>query len=161
MDKVNHFNVKRKAHGISRRDSEQSWNPFRHFTWDSRTPPDGRRGTWNGPDVEAGRVAPIDEADPEKKANNLGHVQSEPAFGKTMQRDFSTAETMGNTMGGGSSGLGKEKSLFGDDLCAGNAASCHEDDEGDVVIAGGNHGCDDGAFAVTDEADAVGVAFRT
>jgi hypothetical protein len=98
MESVNHFNVKRKAHGISRRDSEQSWNPFRHFAWDDRRP--SRRETWNG-DLESQREVQADDNnnnnDGEKPAP-LGHVQSEPGLISGMlPRDFSTADTMGGS----------------------------------------------------------------
>jgi len=63
MDPVNHFDIKRNAHRISRRDSSQSWNPFRHLTWEG-----DRADTWNGNgDVEA-----------QENGASLAHARSEP-----------------------------------------------------------------------------------
>uniref|UniRef100_L2GBS0 Calcium/proton exchanger n=1 Tax=Colletotrichum fructicola (strain Nara gc5) TaxID=1213859 RepID=L2GBS0_COLFN len=49
---VNHFDIKRKAHGLSRKSTEQTWNPFRHVSWDNRP---SKRSTWDGANLEAQR----------------------------------------------------------------------------------------------------------
>ncbi|KAK2063571.1 calcium/proton exchanger [Colletotrichum caudatum] len=70
---VNHFDIKRKAHGLSRRSQEQTWNPFRHVSWDNHP---NKRSTWDGANLEAQReaVAEVTETD-----DTIHHVQSEPA----------------------------------------------------------------------------------
>ncbi|KAJ0158543.1 Vacuolar calcium ion transporter [Colletotrichum tanaceti] len=82
---VNHFDIKRKAHGLSRRSQEQTWNPFRHVSWETNP---SKRSTWDGANLEAQREgAPEDpEAD-----EAIHHVQSEPA-----PRD---SDTIRNSMG--------------------------------------------------------------
>lgn len=88
-DSVNHYRVKRQAHGISRRDSEQAWNPFRHLTWEGQRRVD-RRGTWNGNDIEGQQHnGPIDED------NALDHAQTMP--GPLVPRDFTTDPAFGLT----------------------------------------------------------------
>ena len=53
-------------------------------------------------------------------------------------------------------------SLLGyDDLIAGDAGSGHHHDERYIFVAGGDHGRDDSAFAVADQADFVGIDFGT
>ena len=74
-------------------------------------------------------------------------------------RDF------GGEVGGHAGGEGDEAGLFGEDLRAGDAGSGEEDEEGDGLIAcrglvfGCNHGRDEAAFGVAEEAGAVGVDF--
>ncbi|KAK1998964.1 calcium/proton exchanger [Colletotrichum falcatum] len=70
---VNHFDIKRKAHGLSRRSTEQTWNPFRHVSWESHP---SKRCTWDGANLEAQREAPAEDAETDE---TLHHVQSEPA----------------------------------------------------------------------------------
>jgi Ca2+:H+ antiporter len=72
MVSVNHFHLKRKAHGLSRRGSDQTWNPFRHISWD-REP--GRRETWDGGNLEAQREIPDDD---EPEQSRIHPVRSEP-----------------------------------------------------------------------------------
>ncbi|GKT45777.1 vacuolar calcium ion transporter [Colletotrichum spaethianum] len=82
---VNHFDIKRKAHGLSRRSQEQTWNPFRHVSWDSHP---SKRSTWDGANLEAQREAAAEDVETE---DTIHHVQSEPA-----PRD---SETVRNSMG--------------------------------------------------------------
>ena len=87
MDPVNHFDIKRNAHRISRRDSTQSWNPFRHFTWE-RENKDSRADTWNGNgDVEA-----------QETGTGLAHAQSEPIVQRSTARK-GKSETAGGSSG--------------------------------------------------------------
>ncbi|KAK1988442.1 calcium/proton exchanger [Colletotrichum cereale] len=73
MNTFNHFDIKRKAHGLSRRSQEQTWNPFRHVSWENHP---SKRSTWDGANLEAQR-----EALPEgtETDDTIHHVQSEPA----------------------------------------------------------------------------------
>ncbi|KAF6815773.1 Ca2+:H+ antiporter [Colletotrichum musicola] len=72
---VNHFDIKRRAHGLSRRSVEQTWNPFRHVSWDNRP---RKRSTWDGANLEAQREIPGTAEDVETE-EPIHHVQSEPA----------------------------------------------------------------------------------
>ena len=83
--KVNHFNLKRQAHTLSRSSSDQSWNPFRHVSWDNKPK---RSGTWDG-----GRLEDQRERVPEEDGEKLTHANTEPGA-RGLARDFSTAETM-------------------------------------------------------------------
>ncbi|KAK1635001.1 calcium/proton exchanger [Colletotrichum phormii] len=82
---VNHFDIKRKAHGLSRRSQEQTWNPFRHVSWETQP---GKRSTWDGANLEAQREVPAEERETD---GAIHHVQSEPA-----PRD---SETVRNSLG--------------------------------------------------------------
>ncbi|KAK2018069.1 calcium/proton exchanger [Colletotrichum eremochloae] len=70
---VNHFDIKRKAHGLSRRSTEQTWNPFRHVSWDNHP---SKRSTWDGANLEAQREAVAEGTETD---DTIHHVQSEPA----------------------------------------------------------------------------------
>ncbi|KAF4983068.1 hypothetical protein FZEAL_1436 [Fusarium zealandicum] len=82
MVAVNHFNIKRQAHTLSRTSTDQSWNPFRHVAW-------GRRARTFS---DAGQVE-------EQRRNNdnvgekLAHASSEPGRSGPA-REWSMAETM-------------------------------------------------------------------
>ncbi|KAF7561730.1 hypothetical protein G7046_g2444 [Stylonectria norvegica] len=90
--KVNHFSLKRQAHTLSRTSSDQSWNPFRHVSWDQKPPT--RVGTWDG-----GRLENQNEDRTETTGEELHHASTEPNS-RTLARDFSTAETMDGTREG-------------------------------------------------------------
>ncbi|WYZ46221.1 hypothetical protein EsH8_IX_000446 [Colletotrichum jinshuiense] len=97
MNTFNHFDIKRKAHGLSRRSQEQTWNPFRHVSWDNRP---NKRSTWDGANLEAQREVPAaEEAETDEP---IHHVQSEPA-----PRDSDTVRSMSKeTRSGTGSGSG-------------------------------------------------------
>src|SRR5688572_3921323 len=84
--KVNHFNLKRQAHTLSRSSSDQSWNPFRHVSWDQKPK---RSSTWDSGNLESQRDQQLHDEDGEK----LTHASTEPGT-RGLNRDFSTAETM-------------------------------------------------------------------
>ncbi|KAJ6444642.1 calcium-proton exchanger [Purpureocillium lavendulum] len=91
---VNHFKNKRQAHTVSRSSYEQSWNPFRHVSWNDR----GRRAeTWN-----EGRL----EAQPEGEGEHLTHAATAPTPTTTTHahRDLSAADTVSGSV----TGFGKE-----------------------------------------------------
>ncbi|CAM1511565.1 Fc.00g090780.m01.CDS01 [Cosmosporella sp. VM-42] len=85
---VNHFNLKRQAHTLSRTSSDQSWNLFRHVSWDRKPT---RVSTFDGGRLESQQQQP-EEGDGEK----LTHASTEPGT-RGLARDFSTAETMKET----------------------------------------------------------------
>lgn len=72
---VNHFDIKRRAHGLSRRSREQTWNPFRHVSWDNRP---RKRSTWDGANLEAQREVPSRAEEDQETEEPIHHVQSEP-----------------------------------------------------------------------------------
>ncbi|GJD00705.1 calcium/proton exchanger [Colletotrichum higginsianum] len=82
---VNHFDIKRKAHGLSRRSQEQTWNPFRHVSWETGP---SKRSTWDGANLEAQREGAAEDPETDEA---IHHVQSEPA-----PRD---SDTIRNSMG--------------------------------------------------------------
>ena len=49
---VNHYNIKRQAHSVSRSSADQVWNPFRHVAW--KKDDSSRAETWAGPRLEQG-----------------------------------------------------------------------------------------------------------
>lgn len=57
-NKVNHYNIKREAHSVSRSSTDQAWNPFRHVSWSAarRQTAVRRAGTWDHPQVESNNV---------------------------------------------------------------------------------------------------------
>lgn len=61
---------KRRAHAVSRSSNEQSWNPFRHVTWDKRS--NTRAETWDGGRLEEARE------DDNTTGDRLTHAVSEP-----------------------------------------------------------------------------------
>lgn len=65
---VNHYNIKRLAHTVSRSSSDQTWNPFRHVSWNEK-----RRDTWGG--LEEGRER---AADANSDGAHLSHASTAP-----------------------------------------------------------------------------------
>ncbi|KAK3187456.1 hypothetical protein K4F52_003802 [Lecanicillium sp. MT-2017a] len=63
---VNHYNIKRQAHNVSRSSADQVWNPFRHVSW--KRDKNSRAETWAGPDLEEGRG----------QGARLGHASTAP-----------------------------------------------------------------------------------
>ncbi|CEJ85075.1 Putative Calcium/proton exchanger [[Torrubiella] hemipterigena] len=53
MPTYNHYNVKRLAHSVSRSSADQTWNPFRHVSWNRK--PSNRADTWDVSNAEEGR----------------------------------------------------------------------------------------------------------
>ncbi|OLN97406.1 Vacuolar calcium ion transporter 1 [Colletotrichum chlorophyti] len=121
---VNHFDIKRKAHGLSRRSQEQTWNPFRHVSWDSRGPT--KRSTWDGANLEAQR-----EHSTRAKAETeepIHHVQSEP-----VPRDSDTVRSLGketrSATGSGSGDTVFENKEHSDDAGLRNRKAENQQDE--------------------------------
>ncbi|KAF4846574.1 Vacuolar calcium ion transporter [Colletotrichum siamense] len=97
---VNHFDIKRKAHGLSRKSTEQTWNPFRHVSWDNRP---SKRSTWDGANLEAQREVPSRAAEDAETEEPIHHVQSEPAprdsdTVRSLSKDTRTGSGSGETM---------------------------------------------------------------
>ncbi|TDZ35495.1 Vacuolar calcium ion transporter [Colletotrichum spinosum] len=98
---VNHFDIKRKAHGLSRRSVEQTWNPFRHVPWDARP---SKRSTWDGANLEAQREAPGTTRPEDAETDEaIHHVQSEPAprdseTVRSLSKETRTGSGSGDTM---------------------------------------------------------------
>ncbi|KAK7420039.1 hypothetical protein QQZ08_010566 [Neonectria magnoliae] len=86
MSQVNHFNIKRQAHTLSRTSSDQSWNPFRHVSWD-RQP--GRTGTWDG-----GRLEQQSTRNDPSTGEKLTHASTDPTNARAVARDWSNVDTM-------------------------------------------------------------------
>ncbi|KAH7275450.1 Sodium/calcium exchanger protein-domain-containing protein, partial [Fusarium solani] len=84
MVTVNHFNIKRQAHTLSRSSTDQSWNPFRHVAWDRR-----ERAL-----SDAGRLEQQQNND--NLGEKLAHASTEPGRSRPA-REWSTAETMAET----------------------------------------------------------------
>ncbi|KAI8679789.1 hypothetical protein NCS57_00257600 [Fusarium keratoplasticum] len=84
MVTVNHFNIKRQAHTLSRSSTDQSWNPFRHVAWDRR-----ERAL-----SDAGRLEQQQNND--NLGEKLAHASTEPGRSGPA-REWSTAETMAET----------------------------------------------------------------
>ncbi|UPK96108.1 hypothetical protein LCI18_007043 [Fusarium solani-melongenae] len=84
MVTVNHFNLKRQAHTLSRSSTDQSWNPFRHVAWDRR-----ERAL-----SDAGRLEQQQNND--NLGEKLAHASTEPGRSGPA-REWSTAETMAET----------------------------------------------------------------
>ncbi|KAM0431832.1 hypothetical protein ACHAPT_005083 [Fusarium lateritium] len=84
MVTVNHFNIKRQAHTLSRSSTDQSWNPFRHVAWDRR-----ERAS-----SDAGRLEQQQNND--NLGEKLAHASTEPGRSGPA-REWSTAETMAET----------------------------------------------------------------
>ncbi|KAJ4328510.1 hypothetical protein N0V84_001027 [Fusarium piperis] len=84
MVTVNHFNLKRQAHTLSRSSTDQSWNPFRHVAWDSR-----ERALSDGGRLEQ-------QQNDDNLGEKLAHASSEPGRSGPA-REWSTAETMAET----------------------------------------------------------------
>lgn len=84
MVTVNHFNIKRQAHTLSRSSTDQSWNPFRHVAWDRRE----------------GALSDANRLEQQKNNDNIGekltHASTEPGRSGPA-REWSTAETMAET----------------------------------------------------------------
>ncbi|KAL0933354.1 Ca2+:H+ antiporter [Colletotrichum truncatum] len=110
---VNHFDIKRKAHGLSRRSQEQTWNPFRHVSWDTRP---RKRSTWDGANLEAQRVVPGTTPEEEETEEPIHHVQSEPA-----PRDSDTVRSMSKETRSGT-GSGSGETMFENKEQEGGAA---------------------------------------
>ncbi|KAH7160881.1 Sodium/calcium exchanger protein-domain-containing protein [Dactylonectria macrodidyma] len=75
MSQVNHFSIKRQAHALSRTSSDQSWNPFRHVSWDRQHEP---AGAWDGGRLEH-QATQRDSTTGEK----LGHASTDPTGSRT------------------------------------------------------------------------------
>ncbi|KAJ2973965.1 hypothetical protein NQ176_g6301 [Zarea fungicola] len=73
---VNHYNIKRLAHTVSRSSADQTWNPFRHVAWNQK-----RRDTWAG--LEEGRARDVEATGDGAK---LSHASTAP-----QQRTASTS----------------------------------------------------------------------
>ncbi|KAH6895845.1 calcium/proton exchanger [Thelonectria olida] len=86
MAQVNHFNLKRQAHTLSRTSSDQSWNPFRHVSWDR---PQGPTGTWDG-----GRLEQQMTRDDPNTGERLAHASTDPTGSRTVARDWPNADTL-------------------------------------------------------------------
>lgn len=82
---VNHFNIKRQAHTLSRTSTDQSWNPFRHVAWNRRARTFSEAGL---EDQKRTRDQTIGE--------DLAHAVTEPGRSGPA-REWSTAETMMDT----------------------------------------------------------------
>ncbi|KAL7806352.1 Ca2+ transporter [Trichoderma gracile] len=82
MSSFNHADIKRKAHLVSRQSGE-SWNFFRHLSWDSNK---RRSQTWDGARLEAQRE---DNA----AGEDLAHAATYPANNSIPLRDTSTSGT--------------------------------------------------------------------
>lgn len=80
---VNHFNLKRQAHSLSRTSSDQSWNPFRHVAWDHHS----RAAS------ESGR---LEEQRQDSIGEKLAHASTEPGRSPAT-RPWSNVETMTDT----------------------------------------------------------------
>lgn len=73
---VNHYKIKRAAHTLSRQNSDQRWNLFRHLSWDRRDPQ--RRGTWDGGQLEA---QPENvEQEQQQSGSPITHASTAPGF---------------------------------------------------------------------------------
>lgn len=86
MVTVNHFNIKRQAHTLSRSSTDQSWNPFRHVAWDRR-----ERAL-----SDAGRLEEQQQQNNDHLGEKLAHASTEPGRSGPA-REWSTAETMAET----------------------------------------------------------------
>ncbi|KAF7550582.1 hypothetical protein G7Z17_g5602 [Cylindrodendrum hubeiense] len=86
MSQVNHFNIKRQAHTLSRTSSDQSWNPFRHVSWDRQHEP---AGTWDG-----GRLEQQATRNDPSAGEKLAHASTDPTAARTVARDWSNVETV-------------------------------------------------------------------
>ncbi|PTB80513.1 Ca2+ transporter [Trichoderma longibrachiatum ATCC 18648] len=79
---VNHADIRRKAHLVSRQSGE-SWNFFRHLSWDG----DKRRSqTWDGARLEA-------QPEGDAAGEDLTHAATYPANNSIPLRDTSTSGT--------------------------------------------------------------------
>lgn len=96
---VNHFNIKRKAHHVSRSGTE-AWNPFRHVAWNANRG-DKRAETWDGGRLEA----QSDQAGVD--GERLTHAATSP-FPASMPRDMSTSETAAGSIRGADEGVNME-----------------------------------------------------
>ncbi|KAH6607599.1 ca2+:h+ antiporter [Trichoderma cornu-damae] len=81
---VNHFNIKRQAHSVSRQ-SDETWNPFRHVAWSNR-----RADTWDGSRLEEQREQE------DAAGQDLTHAATSP-YPATALRDTSTSGTGAGT----------------------------------------------------------------
>ncbi|TFB03378.1 Vacuolar calcium ion transporter [Trichoderma ghanense] len=79
---VNHADIKRKAHLVSRQSGE-SWNFFRHLSWDSTK---RRSQTWDGARLEA-------QHEDNAAGEDLTHAATYPANNSIPLRDTSTSGT--------------------------------------------------------------------
>ncbi|KAF9873194.1 sodium calcium [Colletotrichum karsti] len=101
---VNHFDIKRRAHGLSRRSQEQTWNPFRHVSWDNHP---SKRSTWDGANLEAQREVPS-RAEDQDTEEQIHHVRSEPA-----PRDSDTVRSLSkDERSATGSGSGSGETMF-------------------------------------------------
>ncbi|KAF5017321.1 hypothetical protein F66182_10769 [Fusarium sp. NRRL 66182] len=84
MGIVNHFNIKRQAHTLSRTSTDQSWNPFRHVPWSrpSRALSD------------LGRLEQ-QQSRGDASGGELAHASTAPGRNGPA-REWSTAETIGD-----------------------------------------------------------------
>ncbi|PTB70756.1 Ca2+ transporter [Trichoderma citrinoviride] len=82
MSSFNHADIKRKAHLVSRQSGE-SWNFFRHLSWDSNK---RRSQTWDGARLEAQREDNV-------AGEDLTHAATYPANNSIPLRDTSTSGT--------------------------------------------------------------------
>ncbi|RFU72938.1 ca2+:h+ antiporter [Trichoderma arundinaceum] len=80
---VNHFNIKRQAHSVSRQ-SDETWNPFRHVSWSKR-----RADTWDGARLE-------EQREEDAAGEDLTHAATSP-YPVTTLRDTSTSGTGAGT----------------------------------------------------------------
>ncbi|KAI5463746.1 Sodium/calcium exchanger protein-domain-containing protein [Mariannaea sp. PMI_226] len=86
MSQVNHFNIKRQAHALSRTSTDQSWNPFRHVSWDRQG---GPPGVWDGGRLEH----QMTRQDP-NTGEKLTHANTDPTGSRPLNKDWSNADTM-------------------------------------------------------------------
>jgi Ca2+:H+ antiporter len=98
---VNHFNIKRQAHNLSRTSTDQSWNPFRHVAWNRRA------RTFSEAGLE-GQQRNRDQTTGEE----LTHAVTEPGRSGPA-REWSTAETMMDTRRSKEDGYDQEKAVGG------------------------------------------------
>ncbi|KAM5348223.1 hypothetical protein ACJ41O_008047 [Fusarium nematophilum] len=118
---VNHFNLKRQAHTLSRSSTDQSWNPFRHVAWDRRP-----RAL-----SDAGRLEQQQEQ--QRQNDNTGekltHASTEPGRSGPAG-EWSTAETMADTkQSRDGDDADKERMSGGDDIPASQRSLVHGESE--------------------------------
>ncbi|KAF4496794.1 Ca2+:H+ antiporter, partial [Fusarium agapanthi] len=98
---VNHFNIKRQAHTLSRTSTDQSWNPFRHVEWKRQT-----RAL-----SDAGRLEQQTTRE-ETAGQTLAHAVTEPGRSGPA-REWSTAETMTDMRRSKEGDYDREKTIGG------------------------------------------------
>lgn len=91
-NKVNHYNIKREAHSVSRSSADQAWNPFRHVSRSAAKKKNAARRaeTWDHPQVESNN----------NDGGAIFHAQTLPnqARGPMPTTDASTSDTVVRTI---------------------------------------------------------------